>query len=510
MTYVNRGKPSDLLTLGSQLDSGRAISEPFYEALVEDVIVDQFHPEYSEDGYNVGDAKIRIFSVDNSRDSDGLDWATPQDLSIQQYPLRGEVVIVRRIFGKFYYSNKVNLTRSLQESAMLNLSNDLNNRYNNLNKGILKNVNNEMSVQDHQFGDYFKPDSRVRQLKHFEGDLIVQGRMGHSIRFGSAIMDTSTDSLAPNLILRTGQGKNLENDESSTSTFYGLIIEDINKDASSIWMTSDQVINLQPATLRAGSYIRSINSYPSVFDNAQIAINSDRLILNSKKNQIFLFSNDGIHLNSFNDTTIDTDNEIILTANLDIVLKSGNNIEHTADLDFKINAGSDYISIVKEKTSFISDKMHLGSADNTDEPLVGGTSLSIFLARFIMTLMGIPANIQAQTQANSRIGIPSTISPGIATTSHVITPVGPGLLSPEIVSGLTKLYNELAADTFRKAPFNSEDNYVMLQNEIPEIVLNEFKEGSTTETETQEWVYSENYYNVFENITTQTNTTTAV
>lgn len=499
MPYISRNKPSDLLTFGSSVDSGRAISEPFYEALVEDVIVDQFHPEYSDiDGFNVGDVKIRIFSVDNSKDSELLDWASPIDLTIQQYPLKGELVIVYKILGKFYYTIKVNLTRRLQESAMLNLSNDLNNRYSNLTSGLNRVGNREIKKSPHQFGDYFKADSRVRQLKHFEGDLILQGRMGHSIRFGSAFLDPSADSLAPNLILRTGQGRDLEKIDSNIDGLYGLIVEDINKDASSIWMTSDQIVPLEPATINAGSFTRSINNFPQKFGNAQIILNSDRLIFNSKQNQIFLFSNSGIHLNSFDDTTIDTDNEIILTANLDIILKSSANIENTTDLDFKINAGSDLISIVKEKTSFISDKIHIGSVENTSEPISGGTSLSIFLARLIMTLMNIPTNIRSQTQANSRISLPRTITPGIATNTHVITPVGPGLLSPQIVQGLTRLYNELSTGTFKNAPFNSEDNFVMLQNELPELELNQFETGKSSQSTKPEWSYTETYYNIID------------
>jgi hypothetical protein len=494
--YVARTKPADLLVLGSSVDSGRALSEPLYEALVEDVIFDQYHPEYAEvDGYNVGDIKVRIFSVDNSRQSELLDWASPLEITFQEYPLIGEVVIVQRVLGSFFYSKKVNITHKLQESGMLNLAGSLSDRYKKLNAGTNPRKTTELNSTGHLFGEYFKPDSRVRQLKHFEGDVIIQGRMGHSIRFGSAMLDPSNQSLAPNLILRTGQGKDLENTDASVNGAYGVIVEDINKDASSIWMTSDQTVPFEPATVNAGSFARSINEFPQTFANAQIIINSDRLILNSKRNQILMFSNDGIHLNSFNDTTIDTDNDILLTANLDISLRSGNNIENKTDLDFIINAGSDFISVVKQNTSLISNKIYIGSAENTDEPLVGGTSLSIFLARLISTLMGIPTTIQAQTQANSRISIPRTITPGIATNAHVITPVGPGLLSPQIVTALTKLYNELATGTFKNSPFNSEDNFVMLQNEEPQIELNEFDGGTATQPDTPEWDYTASYYN---------------
>ena len=498
MVYVSRGKSSDLLTLGGDVDSGKVVHKSFYEALVEDVIVDHFHPKYSStDGYNVGDIKVRVFDIDNTLDSDKLSWASPFCLNHQQYPLIGEVVIVQFYFGKFYYTSPLNMTKRLQESGMLNLSNAINNRFRKLTSPLNNSNFRETKPDEPLLGAYYKPDSRVRQLKHFEGDYILQGRMGHSIRFGSSAMDVSSDTLAPNIIFRTGQGKDLEQTNATVSSDYGLILEDINKDASSIWMTADQAVKIVPATTNAGSYIRSVDyvvEYP--FQGAQILLNSDRLILNSKKEETFLFSSKGIHLNSFNDATVDTDSNILLTANLDINFRCNDNIEMKADKDVIMSAGSDIFSTANEKISFVSDKLHIGSVSNTDEPLVGGTSLSIFLARLIMALIGMPKTIRSQTQANSRISIPRTIFPGLSANAHVFTSVGPGKLASYIITDLTKLYNELAAGAFAKAPFNSEDNFVMLQNEIPDIVLNEFEAGTNEVEEGSTWNYDESYYNI--------------
>ena len=114
--------------------------------------------------------------------------------------------------------------------------------------------------------------------------------------------------------------------------------------------------------------------------------------------------------------------------------------------------------------------------------------------------MNVPTNIKSQNQTKSIISIPRTIIPAIATTKHVITPAGPGILSPDIVKGLITLYNELATGTFKKSPFNSEDNFVMLQNELPEIELNDFKSGNQEYEEPTQWVYDDSYYDVIENI----------
>jgi hypothetical protein len=209
-----------------------------------------------------------------------------------------------------------------------------------------------------------------------------------------------------------------------------------------------------------------------------------------------LLSNDEIYLNSYHRTSIDTDESLHLTANIDIIGKSGRNIEYSADSDFNINVGGQYRSIVRGNTSFLSDKIFIGSSSDNSEPMVGGTSLSIFLARLITALMGTPLNIRSQIPLNPRIRLPRSISTGIATTSHVITPMGPGVLNPQITTALITLYNELSARSFSGSPFSSQDNFVNLRNENALVELNGFKEGEQVETENSQWILSEQYYRV--------------
>jgi hypothetical protein len=425
-----------------------------------------------------------------------LPWADPIDLTIQELPLLGELVTLFKIRGNFFYTKKIPLAHRIQENGMLKLNIALSKRGINTVSQALPS-GEENVVEKHQFGNYFKPDSRVRQLKHFEGDSIIHGRMGNTIRFGSSKMDPSSDSLAPNIILRTGQGKDIEKEEISIDSVFGLIMEDINKDASSIWMVSDQVVPFKPATVQAGSFMRSVNKKPQKFDKAQIIINSDRLILNSKLTHIMLFANEGIHLNSYFDTTIDTDRHIIFTANKDIVSKASRNIESTADEDIIAYAGSDITNISIEKTAFVADKLFIGTTDDDSEPIVGGTTLSKFLARLILALTHAETGDPEKGQ--------HTPAGGPNTQIHVITPTGPGKLNPAIVKALDKLYKELEKQNsgqvknkkdFAGAPFNSEDNFVMLVNEAPKMVLNEFKEGKQLQMKRPEWKLSEPYYRV--------------
>jgi hypothetical protein len=477
-----------------------------YQGIVEDVILDHMHEKYSlVDGYNVGAIKVRILEVSQLLDEEINDWAFPMDNTILEYPLRGELVELHKLSTKFFYTKKIPFAHRVQENAALNLNADLSRR-----GGVSDSVEVENSPDDHKFGEYFRPDSRVRPLKHFEGDTIIQGRMGNTIRFGSSKMVPKSKGLAPNIILRAGQAKDKHKNEASFKTVFGVLMEDINNDASSLWMVSDQNVPLVPITREAGSFYRSILNPVNVFGGASITLNSDRIVLESKKSHIMMFSNDEIYLNSIKRTSIDTDESIFLTANIDINSMASRNINNIADEDFTAKAGDDILLLARQKASISANKIHIGGIQNDAEPMVGGTSLAIFLARFISVLMGngiaLPQLPYQVTGSPVPLMIPPPPIPGIATFAHVITPLGPGQLNPAIVAGLNLLYLDLILPNFGQriplpgggAVFNSYDNFVALSNQDPQfgIELNSFEKGSQIETENSEWNLEDKYYEV--------------
>lgn len=86
----------------------------------------------------------------------------------------------------------------------------------------------------------------VKSLRPFEGDTIFQPRWGQSIRFGSTVTtmkssnnwSNSGQEGDPITIIVNSQGKRI------TRSPFDPIVEDINKDGSSIYLTSTQEINL--------------------------------------------------------------------------------------------------------------------------------------------------------------------------------------------------------------------------------------------------------------------------
>ena len=466
---IYRRPVSDVLTVTGTQDSARGVLSSIYEALVVDVVLDHTHPEYSDvDGYNIGSIKVRIFDYNQTMSDELLPWADPIDNTVQSYPLVGELVVLHKIRGNFFYTKKVPLARRIQENAMLNLNSALQDRSSNtLSKAIQQ--QSELTADAHKFGQYFKPDSRVRQLKHFEGDTIFQGRMGQSIRFGSSQLDPSSDGLAPNVIIRAGQGKDVEARQVSIDTIFGLIVEDINKDVSSIWLVSDQVVPLEPSTIQAGSFMRSIKNPPQMFDGGQAIINSDRVIINSKNKSIMLFSGQDINLNSYGDVTIDTDTDIIGTANNDIFFRVGRNFDLFADENINELAGKNILLLAGERASILSKKIFIGSVESTSQPMVGGVALAEALEKLVDAISG--------------------------TSTIAITPSGPGTISPALIAALSRFKADIIRNK-NNATFNSRDNFVSLSNQSPTMEKNQFTSGTKKLYEHPEWKLDGQYYRV--------------
>jgi hypothetical protein len=387
------------------------------EAVVIDVVVNDTHPEYAMDGYNVGAIKFRSLTTDQYRADALLNWAFPLETNLSEYPLPDEIVIVFASLNRFYYTRKINTTNRVTTHAISGLNAELSEpQSQNRKAGDLdKTAANPIVVGANTAPSTgFIDDPKLYRLRHDVGDLVFEGRSGQSIRFGVArkqgVLFKSLESdQAPNLLLRVGQSPSAT---PSVATQFGLVTEDINSDRSSIWMVTDQSIPLKFATESSGVHRASILKFPQKLDGNQIVINSDRIVLNAKKTKLLGFAVDGIHWTTSSDFTVDADRDYLSTITGSKVLKIGKN--------FKVTAG---------KVSVIAPKVHLGTEGSTDHPTVCGDSLAEFLGHLITAL---------------------TAGPIVVTTA---SPGSPSPLSPTILAALQKLKADVAKGP--NATFNS-------------------------------------------------------
>ena len=195
----------------------------------------------------------------------GVRIIKPLDTNIKEYPMPGEYVIVANYFGDLYYTQKLNVRNSV------NL---------NFNPGLSKIHNPIPEVYP---PTDFESNTKIRQLKAYHGDITFNGRFGQSIRFGSNITEKENDKdsgkeNSPNVIIKAGQGK-------IPTVTNKPVLEDINLDKSSIWMTTNQTVDITKSSTEAHG-----KTLPEKYDGNQIIVNSDRIVFNSKVNSIHAFS----------------------------------------------------------------------------------------------------------------------------------------------------------------------------------------------------------------------------
>jgi hypothetical protein len=143
----------------------------------------------------------------------------------------------------------------------------------------------------------FEIVNNINPLQLFEGDVAIEGRGGNSIRLSSTIKNTNTISKQPTWLSGSPGDPILiiSNTKKNIST-KGFRIEDINKDDSSIYLTSTQKI---PIKLAKSSVERNIGGYTK----PQVIINSNRLIFNSKVDSIIMASNKDIFFSTNQSST---------------------------------------------------------------------------------------------------------------------------------------------------------------------------------------------------------------
>lgn len=105
-------------------------------------------------------------------------------------------------------------------------------------------------------GYTFQENPNIKNLKPFEGDSILQARFGQSIRFGSTVTQQKSENTWSNsgtngdpiTLIVNKQGNRIN---TSGIGKFNPIVEDINEDGSSIYLTSTQEI-----------FLEDINNFP--------------------------------------------------------------------------------------------------------------------------------------------------------------------------------------------------------------------------------------------------------
>lgn len=210
--------------------------------------------------------------------------ARPLFPQIKYFPVIGE--IVQLIDLPSYQSQDGN---TISQKYYINVVNIWNNPHHNVNS----------SKQNLPLGKTFKEKPVMNTVLPYEGDLIFESRFGSILRMSSSV--TNTDPIIK-----------LINNPNFDSKSLKPYIEDINQDGTSIYVGSSQVIPLKvdKTNLNSLSSTIAVDKYS---DN-QFLINSDRIVLNTKKDEILLFSKTNIELYTKQIISLNADERVHLNS----------------------------------------------------------------------------------------------------------------------------------------------------------------------------------------------------
>jgi hypothetical protein len=263
-------------------------------------------------------------------------YAFPYDKNNMTYPIVGETILVIKIANDYFwqpYSNTqypnyredYKISEVSKEKKIDSVVGDTKNKdYKEVKDGA---PNTETTKPKSAKHDY-KVNEKIKFLKPREGDTIISGRVGNTIRFSEFFLteDERIDETgnpkggtsSPSIFIRNKQNPSIDADPIGT-----LAEESIDKDGSSIYITSNKVKIPFKETIKKDK--KAFTEYPNSKDlkGDQVFINSDRIVLSAKSKEFIIFGK--------GNTGIITDGRYSVDAQKDIYLHTNSNVTiHTA------------------------------------------------------------------------------------------------------------------------------------------------------------------------------------
>lgn len=374
MGASGNSKTLDALKLASLNSTGRVVS----------IVMDDTHPRYVELGGSKAIGAVELVDIsggtgDYSSTTKNQNYrvAFPLQPGIKNYPLVNEIVYIvtqptkklqqRTSAVSLYYISVVNLWNHPHHNALpysAGSSTPANSK--NYQDSALGSVNKlSDSSGEIKFGEYFKERPNIYPLQPFEGDIIYEGRWGNSIRLtGTApnknpwsTVGTQGDAIT---ILRNGQT------DSAAKNGWDFTVEDINTDASSIYLTTTQKIPLT-ANTNYYSYKSDAPTLPQEYIGKQIILNSGRIVFNTTEDHLMLSSAKSISLSSTGTVNIDASEMTIQTEKIYLGSKSASE---------PLLLGDTTAELLKEMIAILKDLIIASAAASN-----GGGPVSSFIQK---------------------------------------------------------------------------------------------------------------------------------
>lgn len=255
------------------------------------------------------------------------DYAYPFDKNNFTFPKKGETVIILKMFGRnqqtFYlpYTNTIypnyrrdyityerGVKKELESAGKDTSASNLKSTTNSGGKTQTNKVDKESKADVNE---------KIKFLKPKDGDTIISGRAGNTIRFSELFLTEDDKTPSPSILIRNKQNPELDSQPIGT-----LIEEDINKDGTSIYITSNKVKIPFAETIKKTKI--GFKDYPNSKDLSgdQLFVNSDRIVLSSKAKEFIIFGRGNTGVITDGNFSVDAEKEIYFHSNNKITIHS--------------------------------------------------------------------------------------------------------------------------------------------------------------------------------------------
>jgi hypothetical protein len=259
--------------------------------------------------------------------------ARPFDRNNFTFPIKGETVVILKMFGAYSQTFWLPYTNTpypnyrkdytSNKNTKSDSSSDKGNGLDPTKVSTAGGITKTSKPKDDDIG--YKINEKIKFLKPKNGDTILSGRVGNTIRLSELFLSSDGKS-HPGIFIR-----NKQNPELDSKKIGETVDEDINKDGSSVYFVSGKIKVPFKETISKSK--KAFAGYPSDFSGDQLFVNSDRIILSAKAKEFIIFGKgntgiitDGtfsvdaakpIHLLSSNNVTIESEggNQIFLNSN---------------------------------------------------------------------------------------------------------------------------------------------------------------------------------------------------
>jgi hypothetical protein len=299
------------------------------------------------------------------------------------FPLNGELITI--IEGPTPTSSDIQNQTQLYYLSVINLYNNTNH-----NSPAVYNLNEDGSAN---LGPNTVESTTISNTYPFEGDHIIYGRWGQGLRFSSKLTENNLE----NFWSITGNNGDpitlLVNGYDFNPDLRGEpYVENINNDKSSIYLTSTQTIPIIIDNNIINPLIEPLN--PEMYSNSQVILNANRILINSNKDEVMIYSKTNTSISSKNTTYISATQNILLDGGQYIFLGITNGSIPTEPALL----GGKTITLLNDLlTSLKSLSSSLGNAvDNNNRPLISisipATSLEGTLDNIIKKLENLKSS----------------------------------------------------------------------------------------------------------------------